>query len=197
MIVICPKLSYYNALNEEVKSAVRVAVRKAVEEWAIGKPLILLEDTFAKALIGEMSECVTITDERDFSQMNAWHYYEDGSYMPSCYSLYPKEISQFIKFENPPVSLMVKDRSQYEEKRTAAYEKRLIEGTVKLAEKHKAALLFVGNSRSRNKFEPKPKEDDGILYITYNLSNNVVSCFYSGIWVDEVMAKQILGGLYG
>lgn len=197
MIVTCPKLSFYSALSNEAKSATRAKIKNVISEYVVGKPTVFLEDTFAKALLGELADVISVTDERDFSQMKAFHYYDADSFMEGFYSMYPHEVCPFIKFENPSVSLMVKDREQYTEKRIAAYEKRLSASARYIAEKHKAVLTFTGNSNSKCKMEVRPEENDGILNIVYNLSNDVVNCYYSGVWVDKNMAKQILGGLYG
>lgn len=197
MIITCPKYSYYSALNDEVKSSTRAKMKKVVSEYAKDKPTVFLEDTLAKALFGDTSNIISITDERDYSQMTAFEYYGDESYMRSFYNMYPHEICPFVKFENPPASMMVKDREQYREKRIAAYEKRLIGSVRYFAEKHKVILTFTGNSLSRGKTEIKPEDNDGILNIIYNLESNVTSCYYSGMWVGVDTAKQILGGLYG
>lgn len=197
MIIICPKFSYYTALNAEAKSSVRAKIKQVVSEYVKDKPVILLEDTFAKSILGEQSDIVSITDERDFSQMRAFKYYDSESFMLDCYNMYPHKICPFVKFENPPMSMAAKDRNQYTEKRIAAYEKRLSESVKYLAEKHKVVLTFVGNTNSKSKIMVTPEDNDGILNIMYNLSNNVTNCYYSGVWVDTEIAKQILGGLYG
>lgn len=197
MIIICPKLSYYSALNEEAKSLVRATMREVVSEYVKGKPTVLLEDTFAKGLFGDTSNIISVTDERDYSQMMAFDYFESESYMPSFYNMYPHEICPFIKFENPSITAYVHDRDAYVVKRTQAYEKRLGESVRYLAEKHKAVITFIGNINSKSKLSLKPEENDGILNITYNLDTNVTGCYYSGMWIDVNMAKQILGGLYG
>lgn len=197
MIVTCPKFSYYSALSDEVKSSVRAKIKEVIAEYVPGKPTILLEDTFAKALLGEVCDVISITDERDFSQMVALHYYGPESAMKEFYNLYRHEVCPFVKFDNPPLSLATKNREEYTIKRIAAYEKRLLESMRYLVTKHRAVLTFVGNTNSKGKLELKPEENDGILNIMYNLSTNVTNSYYSGVWVDVNMAKQILGGLYG
>lgn len=197
MIIICPKFSYYSALSSEVKSSVRATMKKTVAEYVKGRPTVLLEDTFAKSLFGDMSDVISITDPRDYSQMVAFDYYEQESCMKEFYNMYPHDVCPFVKFENPPVAMAFKNRAEFVLKRTVAYEKRLSESVKYLAANHKAVLTFVGNTNSKSKLSIKPEEDDGILNIMYNLDTNTVNCYYSGVWVDVDMAKQILGGLYG
>lgn len=197
MIVVCPKYSYYTALSDEVKSAVRAKIREVMSEYVSGRPTIFLEDTMAKEIIDDSGYIVTITDERDYSVMVGFDYYDTASRMKDLYSSYRKQSSPFVKFENPPMALMMQNREEYKTKRIAAYEKRLAETVRYLAEKEKAMLTFLGNTNSKSRLELKPIENDGILNITYNLSTNVANCYYSGTWVDVDMAKQILGGLYG
>lgn len=197
MIIIFPKYSYYTALSDETKSSVRAIIRKVIDEYVDGKPMILLEDSLGKGLIGENSNVVSITDPRDYSQMLAFNYYEQESYMQEFYNMYPRDVCPFVKFENPPISMSMRNREEYVTKRIAAYEKRLKESIKYLAEKHKAVLTFVGNTNSKSKFEIKPEENDGILNIVYSLDTNTVNCYYSGTWIDSEMAKQILGGLHG
>lgn len=196
MIITCPKFSYYSALSNEVKSTVRSKIKEVVTEYVIGKPIVMLEDTLAVGLLREICDVVSVTDERDFSQMVAMNYYEAESNMPGFYSMYPHEICPFVKFENPSMSLMAKDREQYQIKRVEAYEKRLSESARWMAEKHKAVLTFTGNMNSKGRLEVKPKDNDGILNIMFNLDTDVINCYYSGVWVEIEMAKQILGGLY-
>lgn len=196
MIITCPKFSYYSALSNEVKSTVRSKIKEVVAEYVIGKPIVMLEDTLAVGLLREICDVVSVTDERDFSQMVAMNYYEAESNMPGFYSMYPHEICPFVKFENPSMSLMAKDREQYQIKRVEAYEKRLSESSRWMAEKHKAVLTFTGNMNSKGRLEVKPKDNDGILNIMFNLDTDVINCYYSGVWVEIEMAKQILGGLY-
>lgn len=197
MIITCPKYSYYSALSAEAQSAMRSTIKKVFAEYAIDNPTVFLEDVLAKGLLGDFSKVVTITDSRDYSQMLAFNYYDTNSCMPDYYHMYPNETSQFLKFENPPVSMMLKDRDTYITKRINAYEKRLSYMVKYLAEKHKAAITFVGNSGSKSKLTLSPADNDGILNFVYNLDSNIMNCYYSGVWVDVNMAKQILGGLYG
>ncbi len=197
MVITCPKYSYYSALNDEAKSAVRLKIKQVIDEWVKGKPTVFLEDTFAKALLGDTSDVISITDSRDYSQMMALKYYEQESYMKDYYSMYKNEVCPFVKFENPPMSMAMKNRAQYTLQRILAYEKRLNASVRYIAERQKAILTFVGNINSKSKLEVKPVENDGILNIIFNLDNNVVNCYYSGVWVDVSIAKQILGGLYG
>lgn len=197
MIITCPKLSYYSALNEETKSSVRAKIKSTVRDYSKDKPTVFLEDTFAKALFGDMCNVISVTDERDYSQMMAFHYYESESYMPEFYNVYPHEVCRFVKYENPSLALASKNREQYTNKRIAAYEKRLTDTVLFMAGKEKVILQFLGNTASRGKMQIEHKEDDGILNICYNLNNDVINHYYSGTWVNSDIAKQILGGLYG
>lgn len=195
-----PKFKHYNAMSDKVAFNARDIIEKTISQFKADddKVEVFIEDEFA---INHFRDRNIFTFTRPAELPSIYKFDIYGEYIATIESLHPHATHytlDYKKLELPDYKLLYSDKDAYIKQYIKLYIGRAHDCiSTLLKDEKKVALVFTYRGKNDNPIVPEKKENDGILYIYCDIETGVISGYYSGIWVDVNMIKQIVGGIYG